>query len=229
MKSLETLEISPATRQTLTESVLKSLRNAILARTLNPGQRIPEAQIAAKLGVSRAPVREALAALIQEGLVERDDRGVYVSQLTREDIDEISSVRLALEKLAVELVATSATKGDFDLLKDNIRRIGRAKAHAGASELDLEFHELLVRAARNKRLLHCWLSIQSQIRLLLNQMDEDDDEFPRHTAEAHQELLDLLLARDGKKAVALIERQLENTHQRVAAHYSTKSGGQGFT
>src|SRR5262249_23915571 len=98
-------------------------------------------------------------------------------------------------------------------------RTANAKRTGEASEHDLEFHELLVRAAKHKRLLSSWLALKSQIRLLLTQMDRDDIEFARHAANAHQEFLTLLRARDRKKALAVLELQLEDTHRTVVEHY----------
>jgi DNA-binding GntR family transcriptional regulator len=210
-------------KQTLTESVTDLLREAILERTLHPGQRIPEAKIATKFGVSRAPVREALAALLQEGLVHRDDRGVYVTELSKADVDEISSLRLALEKLAVDLVTRNATEDDFEEMQRNIERTVRAEKPGEASELDLTFHELLVRAARHKRLLNSWVSLKSQIRLLLYEMDRDDLEFAQHTAHAHQEFVNLLRARDRKRSLGLLELHLESTHKAVLKHHLEKA------
>ncbi len=219
MAGLDTPELKPATKLTLTDSVADSLRSAIFGRTLRPGQRIPEAQFANKLGVSRAPVRDALAVLLQEGLVHRDQRGAVVTRLTRADVDEIGQVRLALERLAVRLAVRHASDEHLAALGENIRRTGRATAVGEAGELDLKFHELLVRAAGNRRLLDSWLALRGQIRLLLLQMDHDDAKYSRHTASAHRHVLKAMQARDDKLAVKLLTRQLANTHRHVAEHY----------
>ncbi len=219
MAGLDTPELKPATKLTLTDSVAESLRTAIFDRALQPGQRIPEAQFASKLGVSRAPVRDALAVLLQEGLVHRDQRGAVVTLLTRADVDEISQLRLALERLAVRLAIRQATDEQLAALGENIRRTGRATAVGEAGELDLKFHELLVRTAGNRRLLDSWLALRGQIRLLLLQMDHDDAKYSRHTAMAHRRVLQAMQARDEKLAVKLLRRQLENTHRHVAEHY----------
>jgi DNA-binding GntR family transcriptional regulator len=222
MESVKFPQFKPATRLTLTDSVADSLRSAIFGRALAPGQRIPEAQFASKLGVSRAPVRDALALLLQEGLVHRDQRGAAVTQLTRTDVDEISQLRLALERLAVSLAVRRATDEQLEALAENIRRTSRATAVGEAGELDLKFHELLVRAANHRRLLDSWLALRGQIRLLLLQMDRDDVKYPRHTAQAHRRVLKALVARDEKLAARLLTRQLENTHNHVAAHYDRR-------
>lgn len=222
MASPDSLELAPATRLTLTDSVAASLRSAIFGHALRPGQRIPEAHFANKLGVSRAPVRDALAVLLQEGLVHRDQRGAVVTQLSRADVDEISELRLALERLAVTLAVRNATDEHLAVLSENIRRTSQATAVGEAGELDLKFHELLVRAAKSRRLLDSWLALRGQIRLLLLQMDQDDAKYPRHTAIAHRRVLKAMRARDEKLAIRLLTRQLENTHRHVADYYERR-------
>src|SRR5439155_24684722 len=97
------LALRPATRQTLGEHVADSLREAIFGGLFQPGQRLAEASLASTLKVSRAPVREALASLEQEGLVSRTtNRGTTVISLSRTDVEEICSLRLPLEILAVQ-------------------------------------------------------------------------------------------------------------------------------
>jgi DNA-binding GntR family transcriptional regulator len=213
-------QLQRVTKLTLTDSVAESLRAAIFRRTLRPGQRIPEAQFAIKLGVSRAPVRDALAVLLQEGLVNRDSRGAVVTLLSRADVDEISELRLALERLAITLAIRNASDEQLVALADNIRRTSLAHAVGEAGELDLEFHELLMRAANNRRLLESWLTLKGQVRLLLLQMDHDDARYPRHTASAHRRVLKAMQARDERLAVKLLTRQLKNTHDHVASHYA---------
>ncbi len=164
-------------------------------------------------------MRDALAVLLQEGLVHRDQRGAAVTQLTRADVDEISELRLALERLAVSRAIRNATDEQLAMLGENIRRTERATAAGEAGELDLRFHELLVRSAGSRRLLESWLALRGQIRLLLLQMDHDDARYSRHTAMAHRRVLKAMRARDEKLAVKVLTRQLENTHRHVADHY----------
>ena len=86
--------------------VVPTLREAIVGNLLPPGSRLAEIALAAKLGVSRTPVREAFAQLEREGLLTIVARvGLFVRQVTVRDIDEIYTVRAALEGLAVELAA----------------------------------------------------------------------------------------------------------------------------
>ncbi|MGA2552546.1 MAG: GntR family transcriptional regulator [Burkholderiaceae bacterium] len=86
--------------------VVPTLREAIVDNLLPPGSRLLEIQLAKQLGVSRTPVREAFAQLEREGLVTVIPRvGVFVREVTLRDVDEIYTVRAALEGLAVELAA----------------------------------------------------------------------------------------------------------------------------
>ena len=153
--------------------------------------------------VSRAPVRDAVAELEQEGLLIRPaGRGVVVRLLGHRDVEEICSLRLALERLAVQRVVRSATPAQ---LRQLAATIDEAKNVSGPSELalaDLRFHETLVRAADHDRLLSSWLSIRSQIRLLMVQRNLVDAGTVQGTPRAHGSLLAVLQAGDEKLCLA---------------------------
>src|SRR5690349_11978372 len=101
------LKISP---EPLHKEIATAIRNAILKGELRPGERLIEGELAERLGVSRAPLREALKQLIAEGLlVNVSRRGTTVIELTEKDIREIFSLRMALESLAVELITPTIT------------------------------------------------------------------------------------------------------------------------
>jgi len=218
MTEIQAIQIEAVTKETLKEGVVQSLRTAILDQKLKPGQRIPESRMATKLGVSRAPVREALAVLQQEGLIHRGAAGLVVANLTQVDVDEVGSLRLALEQLAVREAIRNGSAEDFDRLEENIRRTEESKQTGAAGQRDVEFHELVVRAAKHERLLGAWLSLRSQIKFLLLRMELDTCEYARSTAECHRELLSAIRAGDEVRALELLETQLENTHQMVARH-----------
>ena len=90
--------------------VVPALREAIVGNLLAPGERLTEVALAERLGVSRTPVREAFAQLEREGLVTLVPRaGAFVREVTLRDVDEIYTVRAALEGMAVELAARNIT------------------------------------------------------------------------------------------------------------------------
>jgi DNA-binding GntR family transcriptional regulator len=208
------LALMPAQRQTLGEQIAGSLREAIFGGLFRPGQRLPEAQIAGRLKVSRAPVREALASLEQEGLVRRSaNRGTTVVDLTRRDVEELCSLRLPLEVLAVRLVIVRGDGEHLDRLEANVRETAGVCTPERLAALDLEFHETLVRAAGHARLLAAWLALRSQIHLLMIHRNRGDADSPRGTVQGHHELLEAIRARDEARAVALVETH----HQRQYA------------
>ncbi len=209
--------LRPATRRTLGENVAESLREAIFRGLFKPGQRLAEAPIASTLKVSRAPVREALASLEQEGLVSRtSNRGTTVISLARKDVDEICSFRLALELLAVREAIAKGTDEDWDRLAANVRETESARTPEQFATLDLEFHDALIRAAGHGRLLNTWLGLRSQIRLLMMRRNLSDAHSHRATVHGHQELLEALQARDSARAIEVVEIHHRRQHEWLA-------------
>jgi DNA-binding GntR family transcriptional regulator len=110
-------DLPTLTVEALNERVCQTLRDAIVTGKLAPGQRLVEEALAERLGVSRAPIREALAALQREGLVTcLPSRGVMVTVLTRRDVREIYGLRTALECWAVREACRIATPEQLETL-----------------------------------------------------------------------------------------------------------------
>jgi DNA-binding GntR family transcriptional regulator len=202
--------LKPAARQTLGENVADSLREAIVGGLFEPGQRLAEASIASTLKVSRAPVREALASLEQEGLVSRaTNRGTTVINLTREDVEEICSLRVPLEILAVRRAIVSGTDEHWEKLAANVRETEKSRTPEQLATLDLEFHDMLIHAAGHGRLLNTWLGLRSQIHLLMMRRNLSDASSHRTTVQGHKELLEAIQNRDVVRAIEVVE-----THHR---------------
>lgn len=164
------LELSPLSRLPLREHARLAIRQAVLDGVLAQGSHIVEEELAAQLGVSRAPLREAIRLLEQEGLVMSIPRvGSFVRQLTARDLEEIWPLRVALESLAIELAIPRATDGDISSLQrctDSMRKAALEERHQQFLESDLSFHEQLVRLAGNQRLFDSWFTIMMQFRIL---------------------------------------------------------------
>jgi DNA-binding GntR family transcriptional regulator len=221
MSELASLALKPATRQTLADSITESLRDAIFGGLFKPGQRLAEAQLATSLRVSRAPVREALASLEQEGLLSRTlNGGATVAQLSRADIEEICSLRAPLETLAVRMAVAKGTAEDWVELTANIRATEPITDPQQLPQKDLEFHETIVRAADHGRLLASWLQLRSQIRLIMVQRNLTDADSRRGTVHGHQELLRALQARDPEQAVAVLDHHLRRQYEWMIQSFS---------
>ncbi|MCD2195994.1 GntR family transcriptional regulator [Actinomycetospora endophytica] len=136
------------------ERAQAALREAILGGELAPGAHLGEVELAERLGVSRTPVREALARLAAEGLVEAHaHRGARVVSFSPEDLDGIFDVRLALEPRATGRAAARATAADLDALDDLAARMLAVGTRGPAQDLDAlvglnrEFHARLLDVA----------------------------------------------------------------------------------
>ncbi len=110
--------LSPSPRRSLAELVSERLREAIYQGELKPGQRLIQADIARRMGVSRIPVREALSRLAEEGLIEcRPHRGAVVRRPVTSDVEQAFATAAVLERAALELAVDRATDHQIDALE----------------------------------------------------------------------------------------------------------------
>ncbi|MBL9151253.1 MAG: GntR family transcriptional regulator [Verrucomicrobiales bacterium] len=160
------METTPVS-STLAEAAAARLRSEIVSGELPSGARLAEAVVAQRLGVSRVPVREALVLLEREGLVEFTATGrACVKALSPRDFEEIFVLRLALEPVAARLAAPTL-KSDMARLEDNLAATREARSLREVTTLDLEFHEIIIAASANSRLLRLWCSLRSELELWL--------------------------------------------------------------
>ena len=138
------------------ESVGEALRKALYDGRFQAGQSLSEAALAAEMGISRGPVREALLLLIQDGLVTHSpNRGFYVIQFTENDLKEICEVRLPLESTALTMARPNVSSGDLNKLtelKDKMIETHTAKEILLCGKFDMEFHSLIWDRTGNARL-----------------------------------------------------------------------------
>jgi DNA-binding GntR family transcriptional regulator len=134
----------------LRTQVLETLRDAIFAGKLRPGDPIREVHVGSELGVSQNTVREALLELQQMGLVVRSpNRNTTVTKLSDDDIRERVTVRLLLEPHCVQTAARKMTPEDFDKLRRLVRQMEVGKG-SEAAHLDLEFHRVIWNCSGNR-------------------------------------------------------------------------------
>lgn len=156
----------------LRDEVVSRIRSAIVLGKLTPGQRLTEEDLARELGVSRSPVREALAQLEREGLVvSPPNRGTFVRQLTPQEVRELFSVRAALETLAAEWALPNLVEADLRTLEDLLEQQDAARKSGGVLavvHLDLQFHQAIFVAARNQLLLKLWGELRGQMLMLFS-------------------------------------------------------------
>jgi DNA-binding GntR family transcriptional regulator len=153
--------------RTLWERVHESLREAILANRLPPGSELQEVALAASLGVSRGPVREALGRLSAEGLVTiRPRTGAVVRSLSKREFIEAYQVRDALETFAIRLAVPCLTPEDVRRLEEVVERMSeeaeRNDVHA-FFESNSAFHDALVVASGNRQLRDMYRQLARQL------------------------------------------------------------------
>ena len=158
--------------KSLREAALSAIRRAILRGDLKPGQRLLEGDIALQMGMSRAPVREALRQLETEGLVVNEPhRGSFVAELSVTDLWEIYTLRAAVESMAARIVTEQASPETLVRLQQAVADMAQAAEEGDLSRLaalDMSFHEMLCRASSNSRLLSTWLNMTSLIRIFID-------------------------------------------------------------
>lgn len=143
------IKLSPAR-----ETIADALRHAFLNGAFSPGENISDIDLAARLGVSRIPVREALVMLSLEGLVTHSqNRGFSVLQLTEEDLLQINDVRLLLETAALTRARKQVSAENLSrlrLLKDAISRALSCGDIREALQAELQFHGLIAEMSGNR-------------------------------------------------------------------------------
>ena len=216
--------LTPTVKRSLADDVVDRLRDAILHGGLKPGEPLREEQLAASLEVSRGPVREALVQLEREGLViVRRHRGATVARLSRADVEEVYSLRLALERLAAQRAVRYATEEDFAAMEAVLRAFDDVLSHDPSekevADLDVRFHDLIYRAAHHQRLYDCWSNLRAQIYIFLLSRNVANPDFRVVTVRSHQDLLDILRTRDEARAVQEIEDHMLGAYERVIQSY----------
>jgi DNA-binding GntR family transcriptional regulator len=217
--------LTPTVKRSLADDVVDRLRDAIFHGSFKPGEALREEQLAAMLDVSRGPVREALVQLEREGLVlVRRHRGATVARLSRSDLEDVYSLRLALERLAVQRATRYATDQDFAAMEAVLSAfdvaLSRGPSEKEVAELDVRFHDLIYQAARHQRLYDCWANLKSQIYIFLLSRNVVDPDFRAATVKSHAALLEAIRTRNEARATIEIEEHLRGAYDRVVRAYS---------
>ncbi|MEQ8584578.1 MAG: GntR family transcriptional regulator [Thalassobaculaceae bacterium] len=165
----------PIERLTLSAQVAERIRDDILAGLYEPAQQLHEVELALALGVSRGPLREAMQRLIQEGLLTSiPHRGVFVIDLSEDDLEDVFFVRASLEEAAVRRILSGgtrvATAKALRALADRMDRAMRAGDTTTGGDLDFAFHRTLVDAAGSARLSRTYATVQAETRLCLHRL-----------------------------------------------------------
>jgi DNA-binding GntR family transcriptional regulator len=200
----------------------RRLREAILRAELEPGERLTEDELAAWLGVSRTPVREALARLASEGLVVIDaNRGARVASFDPDEIRDLVELSRELVLLAQRLAASRATDEEVRTMRScHGRRLAALAAGdgPGVEAATLRFHMTILAASRNRELQRIYPTLALRLERVFRVT------FPEWLGEAGAEMDEgILVAIEGRDPVAVVEAS-SRSWDRLEDAVATRSG-----
>jgi len=198
------------------EKIYQSLRADIISHRLRPGQAVREDELAERFGISRTPVREMLRRLEHEDLVKViPNRGVFVSELTAKDIEEVLEIRMALESAAARSAAPKINEIHVAELKEigKLMDEGVKRQDSIASfEADTRLHTLILTAAGNGRALRIISNLMGQIHRIRFISGHKPGRIDT-TVNEHKRIVQALLERNPDKAEEAMKIHLLSTKE----------------
>lgn len=188
---------------------------------LKPGTKLLEGKIAKQMGVSRTPIREAIRELAAEGFVKMSpNQGVIVSIASIEDIQEVLQIRSVLEGLAARLATKVINGGEIKELEKYIKQMEYYTNKDDAlafSEMDAEFHELILNICGNNRLIQIRKNLSDQAhRYRIRSLS-----IPgrlKYSLKEHQEIVKALKRKEAEQADKLSQKHIENVLKNILEH-----------
>ena len=206
--------------QSLVSICQTEIERLILDGELERGARINELSLAARLGLSRGPVREACRSLAQAGLLEiRANRGFFVRKLELKQVVDLYDLRAGLMRLAGQLVAQHITDARLDHIKRNVDEMdeaGRLGDFERYHELNVGFHAPLVEATGNRRLVELYQGLVKEI-LLFQRGGLVSRSAMELSNREHRAIIEAIASRDGARAAAAMEHHILQGKERFLA------------
>jgi DNA-binding GntR family transcriptional regulator len=211
----------------LKEIILERLRQEIVEGLYRPGTHLIEQSLASQYGVSRGPVREALAQLEQEGLVSiQPRRGTVVTELSLTEAWEIYTLRGHLEQLAVRFARDHWTEDRNDRLAALITDMERLGPNdwLPAAQLDQQFHGVIVGASENRTLIQTYQAMDSKVLAGFLAVRRHLAQAPVDMAGKHRPLAEALVQADFFRAEILAMEHWSDTAYRFRSLTKTETG-----
>ena len=190
------------------EFVIESIMNG----EFEPGDRIVASSLAKRLGVSQAPVREAIRDLVLLGFLKTQAfKGTSVRSFSAKELYEVYTVRASLEALAARLAAGNLSEADVENLQNTLTEMIRAAREQDGERmvrLDNRFHETILQISDNRLLYQLWKHLQfgywTIVTTRMSTMDLEE------LARRHETLLEALKSRDPQRAMVAMQRHIED-------------------
>ena len=205
------LELNMNAYLPLRDVVFQTLREAILRGDIKPGERLMELQLAAKLGVSRTPIREAIRMLELEGLaVTVPRKGAEVARMTEKDMEDVLQIRKCLDELAVSLACDKMTPEQLVQLAEALKHFEESIKSRDVKQIaqaDVTFHDAIYVAADNPKLMTLLNNLREQIYRYRVEYLKDESVYPK-LIEEHRRIYDGLSRKDKAFVVKVINEHI---------------------
>ncbi len=199
-------------RAPLGRQIREFVIDAIMSGELRAGDRIVARSLAERLGVSQAPVREAIRDLVLLGFLDTEPfKGTSVRSFSKRELQEVYTVRAALESLAARLAATRMTEEDARTLQRTLDRMIQAAQEQDEEEmvrLDNEFHETILQVSGNKLLYQVWQTVQFGYWTIVTARASSYD--LEELARRHESLLEALKSGEPQTAMNAMHCHIED-------------------
>jgi DNA-binding GntR family transcriptional regulator len=211
---LSNFKPQPVARERTSDSVLQVLRDSILSGVFVPGQRLNTSELAQKLDVSIAPVRDALNRLQSEGLIDiRPRSGTFVSEIAPREVRETFEVRAALECLAVELAIGNLSSDHINRLQELVKQMEVPVTDEGGKALheqrNQEFHSLIVELSGNGKLIEMYRQLKAHIAIArIHYQRGVGQRRMQKVHSEHRRILSAFKTRDGERAKELLRSHI---------------------
>jgi DNA-binding GntR family transcriptional regulator len=211
-------------RETFKDKAYTALRNVIMSSDIYRSRtdlRLDERQLAQDFGISRTPVREAMAQLEREGFVRSvPRRGIYVVRKTKREVIELIQAWAALESMAARLITESPSDQDIAGLRRMFATFEDDKLHAKLdeySEVNIAFHQTLIELSGNQALIRLAANLFTHMRMIRGKTIGEDDRVDRSIRD-HMNIIQALEARDTERAEDLVRQHALGLAEHVAKH-----------
>lgn len=227
LPALSLTDLEPVNRESTAAFIARQLREAIMNGSLPPGTQLGETELASQFEVSRGPLREAMQRLVSEGLLRSErHRGLFVIDLEPEDVRDIYTARLAIEREAVLRVLHGDPECVAVQLAEAVRDMAAATDGAQVSEADVRFHEILVAASGSKRLQRMARTLLIETRMCLSALRRTYSSGEERVTE-HKRITEAIRNGDEDAALALLEAHMDDAVRRLAPGYGLRSPAAG--
>ncbi|MEU2005027.1 GntR family transcriptional regulator [Rhodococcus sp. NPDC019627] len=220
-------DLEPVSRQSTAEFIADRLRDAIMKGALEPGTQLGEADLAAHFQVSRGPLREAMQRLVSEGILHSiRHRGIFVTELTLDDVVDVYRSRSVIERGALEMIFDDGLREDvYRALEAPVIAMKAAAERgdaAAVSDADQLFHQVLVESASSPRLVRAARTLLIETRMCLGALQTTYADI-REQAQEHDELREAIRTGTREEVQELLAEHLDDAVQRLRADQRTLS------